>query len=326
MNDNHWYPRDPQRFLTDTQWCDSATEVAHNRLTDTYYALGKPIKDIANEISLIGKIERADYARVRGNLERLGWYSLNGELRHKKCEKTMNEMEQNRQSQIRRTAAATASRRPATTNVTTNVTSVVRPIQTNDVTLTQPQPQPDKENTTAPSAVDGDVKKVERTPAQKEAWRQHLLGEDVKIGWRRLFHEICKLDYQMTGVDRGQLKLFVKDTKLSADTILTIAKSALTIQSKPGFSHCRNTKSLAYFCNHFNEIRTEIVESARPNPHPNWPSRIDVARYAKEKGDDRGYWVSWFEFWSKKDFKRGEFTIDWQIELGKQLANRRQPV
>jgi uncharacterized protein YdaU (DUF1376 family) len=138
MNDNHWYPRDPQRYLTDTQWCDAATEVAHIRLLDTYYALGKPIKDFREELQNIGKIKDADYARVRGNLERLGWRFENGELRHKRVEETMAEMEENRLAQIRRTAAATEARRNATKNVTDDVTSNV----TGSVTSSQPQPQP----------------------------------------------------------------------------------------------------------------------------------------------------------------------------------------
>lgn len=110
MNDNHWYPRDAQRYLTDTQWCDHATEVAHVRLIDTYYALGKPIKDIQCEIQNIGKIKDADYVRVRGNLERLGWKFTGGELRHRRIEETMSEMEENRMAQINRTKAATKAR------------------------------------------------------------------------------------------------------------------------------------------------------------------------------------------------------------------------
>ena len=110
MNDNHWYPRDPQRFLTDTAWCDAATEVAHNRMTDTYYALGKPIKDEASRVQLIGKIKDVDYMRVRGCLMELGWRIEAGEWRHKKCEETMAVMEAKRLEQIKRTAAATAAR------------------------------------------------------------------------------------------------------------------------------------------------------------------------------------------------------------------------
>lgn len=110
MNDNHWYPRDPQRFLTDTAWCDAATEVAHNRMTDTYYALGRPIKDEASRVQLIGKIRDVDYMRVRGCLMELGWRVESGEWRHKMCEETMQEMETKRQDQIKRTAAALAAR------------------------------------------------------------------------------------------------------------------------------------------------------------------------------------------------------------------------
>jgi uncharacterized protein YdaU (DUF1376 family) len=97
MNENHWYPREPMTFLTDTLWCDAATEVAHNRLTDTYYAIGRPINDNDEEICLIGKIKAADYRRVRGNLERLGWRFEEGVLRHRRVEETMASMDSKRQ-------------------------------------------------------------------------------------------------------------------------------------------------------------------------------------------------------------------------------------
>jgi uncharacterized protein YdaU (DUF1376 family) len=111
MNDNYWYPRDPQRFLTDTAWCDIATEVAHNRLTDTYYALGRPIKDDAERIKLIGKIKDADYNRVRGNLQELGWRFEGGELRHRRIEETMADMDAERAAKIAASAAGVEKRR-----------------------------------------------------------------------------------------------------------------------------------------------------------------------------------------------------------------------
>ncbi len=107
MNENHWYPRDPQRWLTDTAWCDQATEVAHNRLTDTYYALGKPIKDDPSRIQLVGKIKDVDYVRVTGCLMELGWRIENGEWRHRRIEETMAESEENRLKKIAQVKAAT---------------------------------------------------------------------------------------------------------------------------------------------------------------------------------------------------------------------------
>ncbi len=94
MNDNFWYPREPLVFLADTCWCDAATEVAHNRLTDTYYALGRPIADNDEEVRNIGKIAPDDYRRVKGNLERLGWRFEDGFLRHSRIEETLHSMEQ----------------------------------------------------------------------------------------------------------------------------------------------------------------------------------------------------------------------------------------
>ena len=93
MNDHHWYPRNPVKYLTDTAWCDCATECAHNRLIDTYYALGTAIHDNREEIQNIGKIKDADYVRVRGNLQRLGWRFEGGLLRHKMIEETLADMD-----------------------------------------------------------------------------------------------------------------------------------------------------------------------------------------------------------------------------------------
>jgi uncharacterized protein YdaU (DUF1376 family) len=111
VNENFWYPREPQRFLTDTQWCDAATEVAHNRLIETYYALGRPIKDDKDRICNIGKIKDVDYQRVRGNLVELGWKFENGELRHKRIEQTMAKMDAERTAKIAGSALGVERRR-----------------------------------------------------------------------------------------------------------------------------------------------------------------------------------------------------------------------
>ena len=58
-------------------------------------------------------------------------------------------------------------------------------------------------------------------------------------------------------------------------------------------------------------------------PHPHWPPKLEVEAYAKEKDDAAGYWVSWYEFWRKRDFKRGENLIDWKVEFAKSMAARR---
>lgn len=110
MNDNHWYPRNPQQYLTDTVWCDHATEVAHVRMIDTYYALGRPIKDDPERICNIGKIKQADYARVRGNLLELGWRIEGGLWRHKKIEETIDEQTRIREIRSRAGSAGNAKR------------------------------------------------------------------------------------------------------------------------------------------------------------------------------------------------------------------------
>lgn len=141
MNDNHWYPRDPQRYLTDTQWCDHATEVAHNRMIETYYALGRPIKDDQTRLQNIGKIKDSDFMRVRGNLFELGWRVENGEWRHKRIEDTMHNMEEKRLAQVNRTEAARKAALASKSSVTDPVTEHV----TQTATGVQPQPQPQQE-------------------------------------------------------------------------------------------------------------------------------------------------------------------------------------
>ena len=74
------------------------------------------------------------------------------------------------------------------------------------------------------------------------------------------------------------------------------------------------------------QIQTDRQRSGKSSSngkHPHWPPRREVELYAKEKDDDKGYWVSWYEFWSKKDFKRGENLIDWKVELAASIAKRR---
>jgi uncharacterized protein YdaU (DUF1376 family) len=148
MNDCHWYPRDPQRYLTDTQWCDLATEVAHVRMIDTYYALERPIKDEPSRIQNIGKIKDSDYARVRGNLFELGWSIIDGFWHHKRIEETMVEMEQNRKSQIERTKAATEARMKQR-NEERDVERNVVPTTTTTTTTTKETATTDKERSSA---------------------------------------------------------------------------------------------------------------------------------------------------------------------------------
>lgn len=150
MNENHWYPRDPQRYLTDTQWCDHATEVAHNRMIDTFYALGKPLVDNIEELCNIGKIKASDYARVRGNLERLGWQFIDGLVRHKRIEETIAEQQRIREDRsksgkignaVRWGAIANASQPESQTASQTHRKAVAK----SSYPQPQPQPQPEQD-------------------------------------------------------------------------------------------------------------------------------------------------------------------------------------
>ena len=123
MNESKCYPRDPQKFLTDSAWCDCATYAAHGRLTDNYYVQGRPPVDEPGELRRLTGIESQDYARVRGNLIRLGWRFENGFCYHRIIEETLKDMEEIRIAKINRTKAATEAaklKRSDTSNVERN--------------------------------------------------------------------------------------------------------------------------------------------------------------------------------------------------------------
>jgi hypothetical protein len=186
MNDCHWYPRNPQKYLTDTQWCDHATEVAHVRLIDSYYALGRPIKDEPSRIQNIGKIKDADYQRVRGNLFELGWSIVDGFWRHGLIEETMTEMEQNRKSQIERTKAATEARQ-AKRNEERNEERNVVPITTTTTTTNTTKETETKSG--APLREFSEKLKTSRVIHKWQVWMNVRRGMKKPKDWSVLFNE-----------------------------------------------------------------------------------------------------------------------------------------
>lgn len=54
------------------------------------------------------------------------------------------------------------------------------------------------------------------------------------------------------------------------------------------------------------------------------PSRETVYAYAKEKGDTKGYAVSFYNFWGSKSFMNNGCSIDWKVLLGDELSKRRE--
>lgn len=223
MNDNFWYPREPQRYLTDTQWCDHATEVAHVRLIDTFYALGVPLNDCKEELQNIGKIKDHDYARVRGNLERLGWTFDGGKLRHKKIEATLLEMAEERQAQFARTKAATEARNAKRNEQRDGERNVV-PTTTTITTTTK---ETDTETTTATN--NGKDKRVSSLSLVEvfDAWnasglkpclvlsdkRRRSLAQRIKEdffsqNWRSAIKKICESDFCRGKSERGWIASF----------------------------------------------------------------------------------------------------------------------
>ncbi len=106
----------------------------------------------------------------------------------------------------------------------------------------------------------------ERSPKQKEAWRIKQLADGVKAGWLAAHKAQWPGEaYQLTGADVGQLRLFVRNTTLTAHQIVQVAVAAWAFKAPAGFSHARNLKSLCYLLSKFNEIKSEISNENSSN-------------------------------------------------------------
>lgn len=102
------------------------------------------------------------------------------------------------------------------------------------------------------------------TEKQKEAWRLKQISDRVKELWLAAYATTFpNQPYQITGADLGQLRLFVRETKLTAEEIIKLATDAWAFKSKERFSHARNLRSLCYLCSKFNEIKSEINENGK---------------------------------------------------------------
>ncbi len=288
MNDNHWYPRDPSRYLMDTDWCDVETEVAHNRMFETYIVLDRPIKDEPERIQRIGKIKPQDYQRVRGNLlNDLGWFIADGVWRHKGTEETMAESKAKRESQRNRTAPATAAR-----NAQRNVD---RDVERNDGTAT-----------TTVTTIDTITDSVEREAALPEIpdWNSVRAYADriALVEWkaRDWFDEMEGsgwLDHNRRQVCKWQSILNRVKTRWEADG---------RPMQQPGNP---NAKS-----------------SPAPSQGPKLSDVMTYAK--EKWGDDPkcGHWASsFFAFWASRKWQHKDGKIvDWKIKLGEQIAKWRR--
>jgi hypothetical protein len=99
-----------------------------------------------------------------------------------------------------------------------------------------------------------------RSPAQDAGWQKKKMADAVKIEWLARFNDAFPSEhgYQITGPDSGRLRDFLKECTLTADQIIKVAVDAWAFKTGAPFSHARNLRSLAYLCNHFNEIKSEI--------------------------------------------------------------------
>ena len=243
MNECYWYPRDPQRFLTDTQWCDAATEVAHNRLTDMYYALGRPIKDDQERIMNIGKIKPADYMRVRGNLQELGWKYENGELHHRKIEETLAGMEANRLSQIARTKAATEARQVKRDVERDEQRDVERSVDLTTTTTTDTDTETEKREV-APLAevfefwnANVKTKCLVMSDKRRRALDSRWKDKFFKNNWKTAVQKIAASDFCNGNSERGWKATF--DWLLQPDTVAKVMEGKYDnrYQSKPKPTH-----------------------------------------------------------------------------------------
>ena len=170
MNPNHWYPRDPKKYLTDTLHLDAVAECAYNRIIDYYYATGRPVPNDDQKLAMIGKVQLADWARVRGEIMLLGFFEDGAVLRHKICDRTIAEQAELNEKKRNQTKAAREARLG---NVTEEETTTVTEDVSEDVTAVQVQVQSqiqpkEKSHTRAESACGvPDVPEVVTKPLPK---------------------------------------------------------------------------------------------------------------------------------------------------------------
>jgi len=101
--------------------------------------------------------------------------------------------------------------------------------------------------------------KPERTESQKAAWRLRQRTELAKLLWLdKRKAAFPKERYALTGADKGQLRNLLKGSDITPLELIDVAEDAWRYKSSASFSYCRKMNSLAFLCNHLNEIRQEL--------------------------------------------------------------------
>ena len=286
MNDLFFIDYEAKVMLTDTLGMRPDTELAHRRLCDFIWATGEPPADNIETIQDIGRIKQQDYMRIRGELEMKGWLVENGKFTHKGTVKTMNRCIEKHAKKVAAGQAGAAGRWDATAK---------RPHEYLDSTALAEPKRPECQSQSQSQSV------KTLPPGFDEFWKAYprKVGKiKAQAAWKKISKPIATLP-----------------------AIL----SAIESQKKSEQWRKENGQFIPHPTTWLNEGRwlDEAVQLNNTRP-AHWPRKNDVALYAKDKGDDKGAWVSWYQYQSKKDFKNpGGMLIDWKIAIGEWLAKQR---
>jgi hypothetical protein len=142
--------------------------------------------------------------------------------------------------------------------------------------------------------------------------------------WSRAYFLHFGVGYSVTGADSGQARLLFQDGTTRAQDLMRVAAEAWSFKGKQNFN-CSKARSIAFFCNHINEIKHELSASSATTTRDSdrIPTRDEVYAYAKEKGDTTGVAIRWYDRQAANRFQRHRKNIDWKTELAQALGKAR---
>lgn len=186
-------------------------------------------------------------------------------------------------------------------------------------------PPPPAAVVASPPAVAVPLIKKERTPAQKESDRKFHFCEGVKTLWVARFKSVfADREYQITSPDKSHLADFSATTTKTPSEIVNLAARAWVKRNTKNFSHCENSLSISYVCRHYNEIENELgVAPKASGVNRNQPTREKVYEYARDKGDTQGFAIKFYDRWAGRNFMKGGFPLDWQVQFSEEFSGIR---
>lgn len=163
------------------------------------------------------------------------------------------------------------------------------------------------------------------TPKQRLAFKVKKQTDLFKGLWSQTYLLAFGTVYSVTGVDSGQARLLFQDGKTRAQDLMKVVADAWAFKGKQNY-YCSKTKSIAFFCNHINEIKHELYGTPSPvaRDAERIPTRDAVYAYAKEKGDTVGFAIRWYDRQAATSFQRNGRNIDWKTELALALGKARE--